>query len=181
MAKKLTPWQGLGLEIFCDMDGVLVDFDKQAAAIGFPPEVLAEPKKKGHFWATVGANSKKGIPFWGLMEPLDGYDELWHHISPSKPTILTATGHVGNAMPEKAQWIMDRFGMVPTIFVRKSSDKAFYAAPNRILIDDREKCIGPWRDAGGIGILHTSATDSIQQLINIAVEMQLAGKTFKEA
>lgn len=182
MSKKQTVYQRLGLEIMCDMDGVLVDFDKQAAAIGFPPEVLAEPKKKGHFWATVGANSKKGIPFWGLMDSLPDYQQLWDHISPSKPTILTATGHVGNAMVEKAQWIMDRFGMTPTIFVRKSSDKAFYATPNRILIDDREKCIGPWREAGGIGILHTSAQDTIEQLNDfVAQRIELAARLDAEA
>jgi hypothetical protein len=42
--------------------------------------------------------------------------------------------------------------------------KAAYAKPNHILIDDREKSIQPWREAGGIGILHTSAADTISQL-----------------
>ena len=39
-----------------------------------------------------------------------------------------------------------------------------YAAPNHILIDDRESNIDQWRAAGGIGILHTSASNTIQQL-----------------
>ena len=44
------------------------------------------------------------------------------------------------------------------------ADKHEYAAPNHILIDDRDKAILPWREAGGIGILHTSANDTIAQL-----------------
>jgi len=42
--------------------------------------------------------------------------------------------------------------------------KKNYAAPNHILIDDRESNIDQWRAAGGIGILHTSAAGTIQQL-----------------
>ena len=33
-----------------------------------------------------------------------------------------------------------------------------------ILIDDRKSNIEEWRANGGIGILHTSATDTISQL-----------------
>lgn len=40
---------------------------------------------------------------------------------------------------------------------RKHSD-------HQILIDDRTDNIGAWRDAGGIGILHTSVADTLDQL-----------------
>ena len=56
---------------------------------------------------------------------------------------------------------------VECIVVRKSPDKAQYAHPKAILIDDRMKSIEPWRAAGGIGILHTSAEDTIAQLQSI--------------
>ena len=36
--------------------------------------------------------------------------------------------------------------------------------PDAILIDDRLKSIGPWRQKGGIGILHTDANETIRQL-----------------
>jgi len=42
--------------------------------------------------------------------------------------------------------------------------KKNYAAPNHILIDDRKSNIDEWRAEGGIGILHTSAADTIRQL-----------------
>ena len=40
-----------------------------------------------------------------------------------------------------------------------------FASPNSILIDDREDNIKGWIDAGGIGILHTSADNTINTLI----------------
>ena len=57
--------------------------------------------------------------------------------------------------------------------VSKSPDKAEYAHPYSILIDDREKSIDPWRTKGGIGILHTSAEETIAQLQAIVEAMQV--------
>ena len=45
-----------------------------------------------------------------------------------------------------------------------SYNKKDYADKNSILIDDYSKNIEQWRAAGGIGILHTSAEDTIKQL-----------------
>ena len=42
--------------------------------------------------------------------------------------------------------------------------KQNYATPDSILIDDRENNINQWIASGGIGILHTSASDTIKQL-----------------
>ena len=39
-----------------------------------------------------------------------------------------------------------------------------FAGPERILIDDMEQTINEWNKAGGVGILHTSATNTISQL-----------------
>ena len=50
------------------------------------------------------------------------------------------------------------------IVVDGGKEKYQYAAPNHILIDDRLVSIEPWVNAGGIGILHTSAVDTIEQL-----------------
>ena len=43
-------------------------------------------------------------------------------------------------------------------------NKKNYANANSILIDDMQKNIDQWRAAGGIGILHTSAASTIEQL-----------------
>lgn len=158
-----TPTQNYVL--FVDLDGVLVDFDKQMEDIGFPRQRMeADKKAKREFWATVGAMAKRGEPFWGTMDPMPDAFQLWNYIKKYNPQILSATGHVGNGVPEKRQWVAKYLGNPETHLVRKSEDKAKFAAPTHILIDDRKKSIEPFVAAGGIGILHTSAADTISQL-----------------
>ena len=45
-----------------------------------------------------------------------------------------------------------------------AKNKKDFAAPNNILIDDKPSTIDSWNAAGGIGILHTSAANTISQL-----------------
>ena len=45
-----------------------------------------------------------------------------------------------------------------------SYNKQKYAAPSRILIDDRKDNIEQWESKGRIGILHTSAKETIEKL-----------------
>lgn len=159
-------------KIYVDLDGVLVDFDKAMAAIGFPLDVVLRDKKaKSKFWQTVGWMAKNGKPFWGNMDPMPDAHVLWNYLQKYhiKPEILSATGHVGNATEEKHAWVKQHLGVVPTHLVRKSSDKAQFAAPNHILIDDRAKSIEPWTAAGGIGILHKSAADTVAKLEELGV------------
>lgn len=152
-------------KIFVDLDGVLVDFDKQAAAIGFPVEQFeADNKVKSRFWHTIGRMAHHGYEFWGVMDPMEDAFDLWNYIKDRAPEILSATGHVGNAAVEKHKWVATHLGDVTVHLVRKSKDKAEFAAAHHILIDDREKSIEPWVAAGGIGILHTSAAVTIRQL-----------------
>ena len=51
------------------------------------------------------------------------------------------------------------------IFV-PAPEKAKFAGKNHILIDDLEKNITAWEAAGGIGILHKNANDTINTLID---------------
>jgi hypothetical protein len=55
------------------------------------------------------------------------------------------------------------------------SEKYIYAAPNHILIDDMPEKIEGWTNAGGLGILHKSASGSIGKLKHIFLT-KLQGK-----
>jgi 5'(3')-deoxyribonucleotidase len=157
-------------KIFVDLDGGVVDFDAEMERIGFKrAEVEGNSKAKGRFWHEVGRKAHRGEPFWGVMKPMADADVLWSYVKRYNPEILSATGHVGNATEEKHAWVKQHLGEVPTHLVRKSSDKAQFAAPTHILIDDRAKSIEPWVAAGGIGILHTSAADTIRQLKELGI------------
>jgi hypothetical protein len=50
------------------------------------------------------------------------------------------------------------------LILRSAKHKKDFAEPNAILIDDRKDNIDGWIDAGGIGILHTSAEETIEIL-----------------
>ncbi len=155
-------------KIYCDLDGVLVDFVKLARqwVPGWEEDNVPGRSKKldGQLWGRIGGRSKKGIAFWGQMDPMPDAMELWHYIKKYNPEILSATGHVGNPIPEKQEWVKKHLGDVPVHLVQKAVLKAQYAAPGFVLIDDKRKAIDPWIAAGGIGILHTSAADTIRQL-----------------
>ena len=50
------------------------------------------------------------------------------------------------------------------LFVPAAREKCRHAGPNHILIDDKQKAIAPWRQAGGICILHTNTATTIHHL-----------------
>ena len=159
------------LDILCDMDGVLVDFDSMAVKVaGFrPSDDPTEKKARQVFWAKINAHVTAGNKFFELMDPMPDAQVLWDYIKHHNTRICTAAGsvHPVIAAKEKRIHVEKHYGTKyahEAIVVRDSADKALQVVPGRILIDDRMKSIQPWRDAGGIGILHTSAADTIAQL-----------------
>lgn len=157
------------VRIFVDMDGVVADFAKGATKI-FPSFVEGategDRKLNGKLWAAITRYQKEGGEFWYDLEPMADAMVLWEYVSKYTPEILTACGHSRfNAGPQKVKWVAKVFGEhVKINLTEKAREKAMYAQPGFILIDDKMKAIQPWRDAGGIGILHTSATSTIAQL-----------------
>lgn len=157
--------------IYVDADGVIVDFDLKIQNItGTRPHQM----NKGKMWAAVRRYIAGGGRFWYDMAPMSDADELMNHLkSLDIPfSILTAGGDEPSATQDKIDWFAERYPGVDVIVVHKSGDKAAYASPQTILIDDREKSITPWEAAGGIGILHTSASDTIRQLSDVLKRAQ---------
>ena len=50
------------------------------------------------------------------------------------------------------------------LILAKRENKQDYAGKNKILIDDRADTISEWNAAGGIGILFTSTSQTINEL-----------------
>jgi hypothetical protein len=57
-------------------------------------------------------------------------------------------------------------------FVRSKPEKAKYAHDHAILIDDSIGCISPFIKAGGNGILHVTASDSISMLDSVLLQIR---------
>ena len=145
-----------------DSDGVLADFDRRAIELLGGRRIHEVPK--GTLWASIERYNNDVQPFFETLELMDGAETLVqeHFVN---PFVLTATGYTpkdGNL--QKQRWYAKRFPTLSCVCVAKSPDKAAYATPTTILVDDRRKSLDPWIAAGGIGILHTSVEDTIEQL-----------------
>jgi hypothetical protein len=158
-------------EIFLDIDGVFADFDKGVQKILDEPyserRYEKEPKFKKKMWDTINKYRKDGKEFWFNLELLPDAMDLWNYTKKYNPTFLTATGTSGKEKTEdeKRRWVADKFGKnVPVLVVEAARDKKKHSKENRILVDDKEKAIKPWEEAGGIGILHTSSANTIKEL-----------------
>lgn len=156
-------------ETFCDSDGVIADFEGFVFK-EFDISMHDFNKNKGKFWSRVTWYNDNVKPFFYSLPKMEGADDLIEfgtkHFKHFK--ILTATGHTPKDVgDQKTRWYQKHYPHLDVILVRKSLDKAQYAHENAILIDDRMKAIGPWRNAGGIGILHKNVKNTIAELQEI--------------
>jgi len=144
--------------IYCDMDGVLVDFEK-----GYKDLTTEDASYKtdpNKFWAPI---TKAGASFWIKLEWMPDGHELWDYIEKYNPTLLSAPSREESSRIGKRIWV--KRNLPGTKLLLKSAErKQEYAAPNAILIDDRKDNTDRWKEAGGIGIHHTSAAKTIEAL-----------------
>lgn len=151
--------------VYVDLDGVLSDFGGLLSSyLGKHISTIS----KGYLWATVNKYNKEVNPFFESLPLMDDAMELWDFVVAnfSEVNILTATGNTPrDAAEQKRKWVIKHlYKYNKIVTVTKSSDKADYASDGCILIDDRTQSIDPWVEAGGVGLLHTSARDTIKQL-----------------
>lgn len=150
-------------KIYCDMDGVIVDFDKGYKELTGTEASFDTPKEE--FWTPI---QKAGAPFWIKLQWMPDGKKLWEFIKPYNPQLLSAPSRDESSKIGKFVWVKRN---VPgtKLILRSAERKQEFATPNSILIDDRADNIQRWKDAGGIGILHTSAADTIQQLKDLGL------------
>ena len=144
------------LKIYVDMDGVLVDFDKQITHYNLDKY----DKGNSKIWLII---RRIGPKFWSTMKWMPDGRTLWNALKPYKPTILSAPPIPKDAVATegKSEWVKRELGGVPYIIEKR---KELYAKPNAILIDDMVKNVDKWRQAGGIAILHKNTASTLRQL-----------------
>lgn len=164
--------------IYCDMDGVLCDFDLGYKELTGISTAKANTKGKTYFWELfrkgTGKNEKD---FWSNLPWQPGGRELWKAISPYTPNILSSPAidfslppdqqlspEYNQAIQGKKEWISKNLTNVGKEIFVPAVKKATFAAPNHILIDDLEKNITAWEANGGIGILHKNLPDTLKKL-----------------
>lgn len=145
------------MRLYVDLDSVLTDFNKALS------NILGRPVKEDfgndpRIWAAI---TKAGEWFWSEMNWMPDGRELWEAIEIYKPTILSAPSRHKDSIIGKKEWLKNNLPNIPYII---DQDKASHADKDSILIDDREKNIKKWEEAGGIGILHKDAKSTIDKL-----------------
>ena len=150
-------------KIYSDMDGVLTDFDKsfEKYSKGIPPREYEKKFGKDGFWKLIDGEGKVG--FWVGMPWMEDAKQYWDYIKDYDVELLSSPSRSETSRLGKRLWVRNNMPGIK-LTLAQAYNKKNYAEPNHILIDDRESNIEQWREAGGIGILHTSAADTINQL-----------------
>ena len=150
-------------KIFSDMDGVLTDFDKSFLKYseGIPPREYEKTYGKEKFWELIDGKGKVG--FWVGMPWMEDGKQYWDYIKNYDTELLSSPSRSSTSRLGKRLWVRNNMPGIK-LTLAQAAKKQNYAAPNHILIDDRPSNIDQWRSQGGIGILHTSAADTISQL-----------------
>ena len=147
-------------KIYSDMDGVLVDFEngyEKLTGIDLKGEYRPDGED---FWKPI---EQAGVGYWAGLEWMSDGKQLWSYLKPFKPTLLSAPSRSQSSRIGKHVWVKHKIPGTKLI-LRYASQKQELATPESILIDDRQVNIDQWEAAGGIGILHTSTANTIQQL-----------------
>lgn len=183
--KEIEEESPLKIQIYCDMDGVLVDMDKGFKAIsgGLNPKEYEAKHGKNTFWKVVDQidpeTGKRKYPnFWLDLEPLPDAKVLWNFIKTnfkSPPPVILSAGQGADLASQKAQWIKKHIDSSVKVIISQSGIQKpnhIIEYPNErvthVLVDDTDKNITAWNDQQKhrIAILHKDAADSINQLKN---------------
>mgnify|MGYP003630063142 FL=1 len=150
-------------KIFSDMDGVLTDFDEsfKKYSKGIAPRDYEKKFGKEKFWELIDGTGKVG--FWVGMPWMGDGKQYWDYIKNYDTELLSSPSRSSTSRLGKRLWVKNNMPGIK-LTLAQASHKQNYAAPNHILIDDRKSNIDQWISQGGIGILHTSASDTISQL-----------------
>lgn len=152
------------MQLFLDCDGVLADFDKAFEDFfGMKSKEYEDIHGSKGFWKAI---ETKMPNFFRELPLMPDAKALYESVKHMRPIILTGCPKGGWAEMQKIEWAREHFPGVPMIVCR-SRDKRIYCQPGDILIDDITRYKALWESAGGRYIVHTSAEDSVNQLMKL--------------
>jgi FMN phosphatase YigB (HAD superfamily) len=165
-------------QIYCDMDGVLTDFEKRFVTLlqqegpkYYSKATIAQVTRPKHFEALEGQtefwkfiDQYIGIEFWSGMEWMPNGRALWGFIEPYGPKLLTSPSRDNTSRLGKRLWVKDHLVPAPEVLFRFGDAKSDFANENAILIDDKPSNLVAFASKGGIAI--EVKDGEIQSVIN---------------
>jgi len=151
-------------KIFVDMDGVLANFVEGVESAKY----LNGPfEKQSDYDQRKVELSNAGLFF--DLPPMNDMRTLVDYVKSTGIDweILSCSGEQNRdkVAKDKFKWIRKHVDIdVLVTCTLKGKEKAVFARPGYVLIDDKASNITAWQDAGGIGIYHTNAKWTIEHL-----------------
>lgn len=154
--------------IFCDLDGVLADFEQ-----GVQNCFNKSPKEldQSFMWNVIN----KSDTFFETLPWMPKGRELWEQIRQYDPIILTGIPK-GNstAVEQKIRWCERELGPNIQVITCYTKEKPNYCLYKSILIDDRSDNLKPWNEKGGKFILYDEENlDAIAERIHRHMDTDL--------
>ena len=154
-------------KIFLDMDGVLANFVQGVEG----PKYLNGPfDKQSDYDQRKVELSNAGLFF--DLPPMSDMQTLVDYVKDTGIDweILSCSGmqNRDKVAKDKFKWIRKHVDIdVLVTCTLKGKEKAIFARPGHVLIDDKASNITAWKNAGGIGIHHIHAKDTINCLTKL--------------
>ena len=168
MATSLKELLGVSpkYQIYCDMDGVLTNFEKRFVEMlqkegpkYYSKEIISQVTRPKHFEAIVGTgefwnfiDNHIGVDFWTGMEWMPNGRELWSFIASYKPIILTSPSRQSSSRLGKKLWVKEHITPTPPVIFRFGKAKADFANEKTILIDDKPSNLEAFAAKGGLAL-----------------------------
>jgi predicted kinase len=152
-------------KIYCDLDGVLVDFNRGLKEL--PNYREGESPQK--MWQKILSHNG----FFSSLHWTSYGEDLWKNIiqlnNNIKPVILTGLPFICKKQvhKEKKQWCDTHLGEDVQVICCNSNEKYKYSYERQILIDDRHELGKNWTSYGGIFIHHVNPDRTLYELKRI--------------
>ena len=165
-------------QIYCDMDGVLTDFEKRFITLlqqegpkYYSKATIAQVTRPKHFDKLEGTeefwkfiDQYIGLEFWSDMEWMPEGQILWDFIQPYGPKLLTSPSEDNTSRLGKRLWVRNHLTPAPEVIFRFGDAKSDFANENSILIDDKPSNLVAFASKGGIAI--ECKDGDVQSVIN---------------
>ena len=149
-------------QVYCDMDGVLVNLYKGIHTVIGNTNPSKE-QMNAFFYSDAGTSTA----FWANLPWQRDGKALWKQLQRYNTHILSACpsicGDDAAVIKGKKMWCKTNLGIdTSRIHVVQRRQKKDFAKEGVILVDDNRKTCAEFSSAGGIGIYHTGSSKTIK-------------------
>jgi hypothetical protein len=173
LIKDLLEQKNQDYTVYLDIDDTLTNYSERLKSM-----IIDDPET-GEKRPIKASDTVDNLEFWSSAKWLPGAEEMVNYVKNNfdKVEILSAVPELSKTKQSetgerfwnapilgKEDWLKDNIGNIKTNWTRSGSQKAAFARPNTILIDDKPENIRAFQKAGGIGILYDNPSNVIAQL-----------------